>query len=508
METVKPASKALSDGSGDESLSPTYRHSWTMKQRLTLAMLAKSYSNNWNEKTAVFNHFHRSDLRRGGLRRVVVSAQFNDMRTWFNAANALKKLHKSLSPYDKLKLASQRGLEKKALDIGIQLIRNGPANSSIRSRMSDKHDAPGSKRKRVDPIDDVLPTDRSDNENQRASQPQTVHGLSILPKTPTKIMDKQPDNGLLTPPDSRQRKKQCLTADKNLAQLGFRAFTAQSQGTYCEVLGIRGIQEPEKLSYARHVMKKEAPPMTYSLGRAVGEMVGILRIPPKHFESGVWSLVQDYKPYNAEGARKRGHWSHNEAFKDGAVQGYQAITMASVEIEDNINAAKEIIDIDSGSDSYSNDENDPIPVEVEDWIRSTQASQASLQYFDLERNKWTIQEEELSDDFFAELRDMACNVNTKSPEMDGDRVNEDSMAVPQTRRQDESGNLPSDGAEMDTDVMTESGLAVRLRDSPKELEDLHELCADVLHMHRDEASSPELAAKKMVINYEFGWTGM
>ena len=154
METVKTASKALSDGSGDESLSPTYRHSWTMKQRLTLAMLAKSYSNNWNEKTAVFNHFHRSDLRRGGLRRVVVSAQFNDMRTWFNAANALKKLRKSLSPYDRLKLASQRGLEKKALDIGIQLIRNGPANSSIRSRMSDKHDAPGSKRKRVDPIDD------------------------------------------------------------------------------------------------------------------------------------------------------------------------------------------------------------------------------------------------------------------------------------------------------------------------------------------------------------------
>ena len=298
--------------------------------------------------------------------------------------------------------------------------------------------------------------------------------------------------------------------------------TPDSEDPFC----FKVLQVQEKLSYARHVIKKEAPPMTYSLGRAVGEMVGILRIPPKHFESGmhqvsclitnadsgacagVWSLVQDYKPYNAEGARKRGHWSHNEAFKDGAVQGYQAITMASVEIEDNINAAKEIIDIDSGSDSYSNDENDPIPVEVEDWIRSTQASQASLQYFDLERNKWTIQEEELSDDFFAELRDMACNVNTKSPEMDGDRVNEDSMAVPQTRRQDESGNLPSDGAEMDTDVMTESGLAVRSRDSPKELEDLHELCADVLHMHRDEASSPELAAKKMVINYEFGWTGM
>lgn len=123
LPTVKPASKALSDGSGDESPSPFYRHSWTIEQRLTLAMLAKSYSNNWNEKTSVFNHFHRSDLRRGGLRRAVVSAQFNDMQTWFNAANALKELQTSLSPYDRLKLASQHGLEKKALDIGIQLIR-------------------------------------------------------------------------------------------------------------------------------------------------------------------------------------------------------------------------------------------------------------------------------------------------------------------------------------------------------------------------------------------------
>ena len=298
--------------------------------------------------------------------------------------------------------------------------------------------------------------------------------------------------------------------------------TPDSEDPFC----FKVLQAQEKLSYARHAIKKEAPPMTYSMGKAVEEMVGILRIPPKQFESGmhqisclimnadsgvcagVWSLVQDYKLYNAEGGRKRGHWSHNEAFKDGAVHGYQAITMASVEIEDNINAAKEIIEIDSGSDSDSNDEDDPIPVEVEDWIRSTQASQASLQYFDLESNKWTTQGEELSDDFFAELRDMACNVNIKSPEMDGDKTNEDSMAVPQTRRQDESGNLPSNGAEMDTDVMTGSGLAVRSRDSPKEFEDLHELCADVLHMHRDEASNPVLAAKEMMINYEFCWTGM
>ena len=85
--------------------------------------------------------------------------------------------------------------------------------------------------------------------------------------------------------------------------------------------------------------------------------------------------------------------------------------MASVEIEDNINAAKTIIDIDSGSDSDSSDEDGPVPMEVEDWVRNTEASRASLQYFDLGTNRWKNQGEELSDGFFAELKAVASNVN-------------------------------------------------------------------------------------------------
>ena len=46
------------------------------------------------------------------------------------------------------------------------------------------------------------------------------------------------------------------------------------------------LQANEALSYARYAIKKTAHPMTYSLGRAVGQLVGILGIPPEHFESG------------------------------------------------------------------------------------------------------------------------------------------------------------------------------------------------------------------------------
>ncbi len=182
--------------------------------------------------------------------------------------------------------------------------------------------------------------------------------------------------------------------------------------------------------------------------------------------------------------------------------------MASVEIEDNINAAKTIIDIDSGSDSDSSDEDGPVPMEVEDWVRNTEASRASLQYFDLGTNRWKNQGEELSDGFFAELKAVASNVNANGHEMDGDEIIEDGMGVPEIYRHDDTGNLPSGGPETDTDAMTESGLAVRSRNSPKDFENLHELCADVLHMHGHETSNSELTANEMESEYQFCWTGM
>lgn len=239
---AKPAPRALSDGSRDETPTPTSKHSWTIQQRLTLAMLAESYNNHWEEKTSIFNRFHRSDLRRG-LRKAVIIAQSSEMRSrkWFDAAASLRKLQATLSPYDRSKLVSGAGLEKTANELGIQLSARGPSDSSNRSRMSDKPDAPGRemKRKRADPIDNAK-TDFFPSDDETVSELQTVLGPTLYPKTPTKPNGKQQNKGLLTPPDSRERKTIRLTADKRLAQIGFRAFTTQSQGTYSSVLGIRG----------------------------------------------------------------------------------------------------------------------------------------------------------------------------------------------------------------------------------------------------------------------------
>lgn len=241
--TLKPATKALSDGSHEETPSPSYKHSWTVEQRLTLAMLAQSYSNNWNDLTAVFNRFHKADLRHcGGLRRAVVNTQWNEMRRWFDAAAALTRLQAALPPYDKSKLVTIAALERKASEIGVKLVTKGRMDSSTRRRVTEKHVAPGAKRKRAESMDDgrtdFLPH-WPENDSQTVCRPKPVYSLSLHPKTPTKANIQQ-NEGLLTPPDSGEPKKQRFTADKKLAQIGFRALTAQSQGTYSLSLGIRG----------------------------------------------------------------------------------------------------------------------------------------------------------------------------------------------------------------------------------------------------------------------------
>ena len=179
------------------------------------------------------------------------------------------------------------------------------------------------------------------------------------------------------------------------------------------------------------------------------------------------------------------------------MKGYQAIqpgTLASL----NVTSAREIIEIEDSSevesDSNSSEKDEPTPSRVDDWVRNTVVNQASLQFFDFETSRWTTKEDDLSDTFMAELRDMAVNVNA---------------GVPETNRQDEASNLAIDNPEKGgTDNVAEGDLAVLSRDPPEEFENVDELCADVMHMHGDQVMKSELVANKMEIEYEFGWTGM
>ena len=162
-----------------------------------------------------------------------------------------------------------------------------------------------------------------------------------------------------------------------------------------------------------------------------------------------------------------------------AVQGYQAVRndqLGNLEIENRINTAREIIEIhdDDGSENASGSDIDsvssngdvpvPVPVGVEDWIRKTQASQPVLQYYDVDTSKWTSQQEDLNDEFIAQLENTVGNLGSNSLKIDG----------------------------------------IHLKESMT----LDSLCADVMNMHRDEYIRPVQAKPRMEVDYEFSWTGM
>lgn len=295
--------------------------------------------------------------------------------------------------------------------------------------------------------------------------------------------------------------------------------------TFCDdPFGFKVLQAEDKLSHARGAIKKEAHPMTYSLGRAVGNLVAVLGFPPKHFEcgksfrslspqrcsdtgilTGVWSLWQDYKYYSAEGGTRRGPWSRNAAFRDGALSGYQARSGLLATLE-NKKSAKEIVQIDdSSSDSDSSDPEGQTHLEVQNWVQKTQAATQSLQHFTPGTRKWLIQHEDLSNEFLAELKELAETANVDSPHIDGDKMIEDTVCVSDTNPQEEAGNMASEGIEIDTTAVIEGGLGVPSSDSDMDLGEIHKLCKDLLGMH-GEANRSRMAAKEM--EYNFCWTGM
>ena len=229
----------------------------------------------------------------------------------------------------------------------------------------------------------------------------------------------------------------------------------------------------------------------------------------------MWAIVQDYKFYSAEGG-KRIRWVENSAFKDGALQGYQAHQphpLPSLLITSSHATAREIIQTDDSesdsalsSDSHASEQEGQDPVEVEDWIRKTQENQSSRQYYDVETSTWMTQDEELSEDFFVELKDFANNVDD---EIGFGVLTKRAQDVSQNRHQD-TNMTGLGGLQVQIDPVTEDPFTVPARNHLEESKFLDELCADVMHAHGDGALNSVTAEEERSIqsSYEFAWTGM
>lgn len=200
------------------------------------------------------------------------------------------------------------------------------------------------------------------------------------------------------------------------------------------------------------------------------------------------------------------------------VQGYQVIrndNLATLEIENQIKTAKEIIEIEDDSEvnqasDSDSDDDVSIPSRVGDWIRNTQANQQSLQYYDVETSKWMGKEEDVSDEFLGELTEVVGNLDNNSLKNDGGRFAELDMDFPRNAHEDrEMTDVPGFArSELDTDPVTQNAVAAPAANHPAELMNLDELCADVMRMHKCQDFNSVQENRNINTNYEFAWTGM
>ena len=229
----------------------------------------------------------------------------------------------------------------------------------------------------------------------------------------------------------------------------------------------------------------------------------------------MWSFVQDYKYYKAEGGKRPRRWADNTAFRNGAIQGYtQSNPVASLDIEDSIKPAKEIIEIedDTGSDSDSDSDSSlghedvHTPMGIEDWIQKAQENQVSLQYLDRETGEWITQVEAPKEKFLAELRDIAGNLDGNGQEIGGGMLMEDAMDLSPSTLQVENlaSHLGFRGLGITTSSVSQDPFAAPTEHHPEESRNLDELCADVMKMHGNEHDTLVQARR----DYEFSWTGM
>ena len=117
-------------------------------------------------------------------------------------------------------------------------------------------------------------------------------------------------------------------------------------------------------------------------------------------------------------------------------------------------------------------------------------------------------EEDVSDEFLGELRDVVEDLENNSPKNDGSHLAELDMEIPRNAHEDrEMTGVPGFGSsELDTDSVTL--LAAPAANHPEDLMNLDELCADVMKMHKDEDFMHVQERRNVNTKYEFAWTGM
>lgn len=112
------------------------------------------------------------------------------------------------------------------------------------------------------------------------------------------------------------------------------------------------IRTTRSTSEARSRMKKVETPLTQDTGRAVGQLLRMLRISTSHLENAIYSIISDWKFCGWQ----RGVWRRNEEFMDGVQQGFRSNSDTSLKQEYHDANLSDQVPQDHLSTSDSNEE--------------------------------------------------------------------------------------------------------------------------------------------------------
>ena len=239
IEIPLKQSLALSDNEINRFKRPVVKHKWTLEQKLTLSILVRWYSNNWRDKTRIFNaYFHGARLPENANRSFsenVLRAMWHDIdhKRHINSTLQTIWLNTAFSPSSSDWAVPRAALEDCAVKLDLSLQKHTSLNDSD-TREYLVNEEPlrpqrGTKRKRCVHSFRGLSFDNESDFNYTPLHQRRLHSPLQIP---SKAGIRRSEAQLLTPPSSSQRINSFNQShlDKRLPRFAFRAFNNSSQG--------------------------------------------------------------------------------------------------------------------------------------------------------------------------------------------------------------------------------------------------------------------------------------
>ena len=153
-------------------------------------------------------------------------------------------------------------------------------------------------------------------------------------------------------------KRDAIVSHRSIAQIRSDMLNGGNGAPFCiEIIG-----SSRSSTSARNQIKKAHTPLTLDTGKAVGNFLRALRIPRKHLDDAVYSIITDW----CFNAARGGTWRKNHAFMKGVREGFRTDTVGTFQLKKPIGSQSGDTTVDEISSNYSQEEESSIGDSIHD----------------------------------------------------------------------------------------------------------------------------------------------